>query len=356
MNSKITFHQVTAVLEKNKQRYASLMLQNNVRLILTQHGARIFGPFLTPDSESIFWLNPALAGPDTLDTFLASGNWNLGGERVWIAPEIGYLVRDRTDFWGTVAVPEAMDPGRYELEQVRPDTWRWRQEVSLSVFNLGSGQKELALDRLIHPAPDPLRHLRSYEALTDGLIFAGYEHTISLVERERDEMMSESWDLIQLNPGGQLLIPAAPYLEYSDYFEPVGPEHQSLGPGGLRLKITGDRRYKVGYQAAHVFGRLGYFNRLDDGRAYLLVRNFFNNPAMPYVEEPADAPGRRGHSIHVYNDGGALGGFGELECNGQTIGGITGRSSSTDSFVLWLYAGPADRVQKLIPHLLGLEL
>jgi hypothetical protein len=58
----------------------------------------------------------------------------------------------------------------------------------------------------------------------------------------------------------------------------------------------------------------------------------------------------------VYNDDGQGGGFGEMECNGQTIGGATGRSSSTDQMVLWLYVGAAEKVNKLVPHLIGVEL
>lgn len=45
-----------------------------------------------------------------------------------------------------------------------------------------------------------------------------------------------------------------------------------------------------------------------------------------------------------------------MECNGQTIGGMTGRSSSTDQMVLWLYIGPSSKVKNLIPHLVGVEL
>lgn len=356
MNHKFSFQQVVASLEKNNQPYTVLPLQNEVRLVISQRGARIFGPFFSDNSESIFWLNQAFAQPDSFKQFLASGDWNLGGERVWIAPEIQYLVRDRADFWGTVRVPEQMDPGHYTLEQAAPNQWRLTQRLTLPAYNLASGEKELHIDRLINPTADPLRHLSNYHSLIEGLRFAGYEQIVSLSESRLDEMMSESWNLIQLNPGGQLLIPASPQVEYSDYFEPIDSSFQAIHPHHISLKISGDRRYKVGYKAAHVFGRLAYFNQLDDGSAYLIVRNFFNNPALPYVEEPADWPGRRGHSIHVYNDGGALGGFGELECNGQTIGGVTGRSASSDSFVLWLYVGAADKVKKLTPHLLGIEL
>ena len=86
------------------------------------------------------------------------------------------------------------------------------------------------------------------------------------------------------------------------------------------------------------------------------MRNFFNNPSAPYAEEPDHTPGCRGHSIHVYNDDGNAGGFGELECNAPTLGGETGRSSSTDELVLWLYIGAPAKVKEIGLHLLGIEL
>jgi len=58
----------------------------------------------------------------------------------------------------------------------------------------------------------------------------------------------------------------------------------------------------------------------------------------------------------VYNDSGALGGFGELECNGMTIGGETGRSTSTDVMTLWLYAGPEQKILQIIRNLLGINV
>jgi hypothetical protein len=301
-------------------------------------------------------VNHAFAHPDAFNEFLDSGAWNQGGDRIWIAPEIQYNVRDRADFWGSIHLPEQMDPGQYTLSQPQPDHWRLSQEVGLEAYNLASGHKQLSLARTIRRVADPLRHVSAYRELMNGVLFAGYEQSVSLSESTLDDIMSEAWSVIQLNPGGLLLIPASPHAEFSDYFEPIDAGLQSIYPSHLRLKITGDRRYKVGYKAAHVFGRLAYFNHLGDGQAYLIVRNFFNNPSAPYIEEPPDLPGCRGHSIHVYNDGGDFGGFGELECNGQTIGGATGHSSSTDQFILWLYVGTPDRLRRLTPHLIGVEL
>ena len=189
----------------------------------------------------------------------------------------------------------------------------------------------------------------------DGITFAGYEQVLTLREDKADGILSEVWNLVPLNPGGVLIIPASPRVEYTDYYEPVDEAHQTIAANHVRLRITGQHRYKIGYKAVHLTGRLAYFNRLDAGRSYLLVRNFFNNPSAGYAEEQADRPGRHGHSVHVYNDGGGFGGFGELECTGQTIGGATGRAASTDQMVLWLYVGDPVKLREIAVHLLGVD-
>ena len=356
MNYKITYREVVARLEENDLPYGVLTLQNDVAIVISQRGGHIFGPYLSTNGEAIFWTPAAFASRDEFRAFLGSGDWNVGGDRMWIAPEIQYHVPDRSDFWGTVFWPEQVDPGTYQLEQLDAGQWRLSQDMVLEAYNLASGQKELRLERLIRQVEDPLRNVTGYSGLLDGVLFAGYEQVVTLSEQKRDDIVSEAWSLIQLNPGGHLVIPCTPRVEYTDYYQPIDESLQTIYPGYVRLKITGDRQYKVGYKAAHVFGRLAYHNHLDDGRSYLMVRNFFNNPSAPYAEEPDHTPGRRGHSIHVYNDDGNAGGFGELECNAQTIGGDTGRSSSTDQMVLWLYVGPPGRIQEIGLQLLGIEL
>ena len=355
MGNQITYRQIVARLEENDLAYGVLPLQNGVSAIVSQRGGRVFGPFLSQDGGSVFWTNPVFAQPDTFQEFLQSGSWNLGGDRIWIAPEIQYSVQDRNDYWGSIVWPEQVDPGTYALEQPQPGQWRLSQNLTLQAFNLASGQKELELDRLIRPAQDPLRNLSAYQDLVDGVLFAGYEQVVSLSERKADDIVSEAWNLVQLNPGGLLLIPASPLLEFTDYYAPIADLH-AIHSDHVRLQITGNHQYKVGYKAAHTFGRMGYFNHLDDGRAYLLVRNYFNNPSAYYAEEPDHSPGRRGHSIHVYNDGGDFGGFGEMECNLQTIGGSTGRSASTDQLLLWLYVGTEEQVKRIALHLLGIQV
>ncbi len=123
MTQAITSQQIIQRLEENHLRYALLPLQHDVFIVISERGGRVFGPFLSSESESIFWVNEAFADPDKFRAFLASGDWNIGGERVWIAPETQYLVRDRSDFWGSIRIPEQMDPGVQFLSAAGDGCW-----------------------------------------------------------------------------------------------------------------------------------------------------------------------------------------------------------------------------------------
>jgi hypothetical protein len=355
MNNHITSEQIVERLEENGLGYGVLELQDGATAILSQRGGRIFGPFLSPGDESLFWMNAAFTQAAKFVEFLESGSWNLGGDRMWIAPEIQYSVRDRADYWGTIAEPPQIDPGMYTLESMGGGQWRLFEAMTLDAYNLATGQKSLMLERLIRPVDDPLRFVSVYESLLHGVRYVGYEQTVTLREGKHDDILSEAWSLVQLNPGGRLLIPASPYVELTDYYEPIDASLYTRHPNHLSVDITGTRQYKIGIKAAHTFGRLGYVNRRDGGEAYLVVRNYFNDPSLPYAEEPDKPVGCRGHSIHVYNDDGLFGGFGELECNLPTIGGETGRSSSTDHLGLWSYVGPEDKINEIALHLLGIQ-
>jgi len=150
-----------------------------------------------------------------------------------------------------------------------------------------------------------------------------------------------------------MIIPiTGPEVDYTDYFDPVG-KYQKINNNFVSLNITGDKQYKVGYNSASVLGRIGYLNELDENNFCLIVRNFFNNPSSIYCEEPPDIIGKRGNSIHVYNDNGMFGGFGEIECNGQTIGGNSSRSSSKDNMCVWIYHGKKKKINKIAKLLLG---
>lgn len=354
-----TLTQLRHVLDSVNALYTTLPLQDGAKALLTQRGARVLGLFPSADSANLFWTNGAFNDADALRQFITRGDWNMGGERCWIAPEIQYNARDRQDFFGTLGVPADVDPGAYAMTMI-PGAVIFRQRITLTAYNTATGSKSLDIQRTVRPAANPFAQSARYAELMDGVRYAGYEQTAVLTELDAAPIHSEIWNLIQVNAGGQLILPVAGAVEASDYFGDVPAEARTVRDGHLRLNLTGQRQFKVGYKAACMTGRMAYWNHLPDGTDYLLVRNYFNNPSALYAEEPPAQPGVTGHSVHVYNDDGVLAagtaGFGEMECSGQTIGGVTGRTSSSDTFVLWAFTGPTDALRPIARALLGVTL
>lgn len=345
----VTFERVTASLDIAKHPYHVIEYPGDVRLVISQYGGRLYGPFVA--GQSLSWINPALADSDTYTALVEHVEWNLGGERLWIAPELQYNIADRNDFWGTHNVPPQMDPGGYTLEGRSLNA-----RMELQAYNLATDTAQLTVKRTITPCENPLRTLHNSKALMDEVTFAGYDHTVNLTQHNRGDAVSEAWSLVQLNPGGQLFIPTTGSAEATVYFGDAPAQARNAANGVVRVNITGQQQFKVGYKAATLTGRMGYLNTLPDGRSYLLVRNFFNDPATMYAEEPPLDPGNNGHSVHVYNDDGGLGGFGEMECNGRTVGGATGRVHGTDVFTMWVYIGSQARLSAIASVLLGVTL
>lgn len=352
MNERVTAQQIVDRLDENRLRWAVLDLQDGVRLLLSEYGGRIFGPFLEPQGESLYWVHPDLRDREAFRQLAATG-WNLGGERWWVSPEIQYLCRDRFDYANSEYIQRALDPGMWRLEQVGAAGYRLWQDMTLEVFNLGSGTKDLRMEVEVRPVPDPLRLVSDYAGLTAGVLYAGYEQIVTLSEAQHDDVLSAAWNIIPLYPPGEVVIPASPSVQVTDYMAPVDDEHQAIGGGRVRLQITGRRGYLTGYRAAHVMGRLAYHARLDAARDVLMVRSFHSDPSSLYLDEPPAQPGWRGDSIRVYNDDGAYGGYGEMEVYGRAIGGEAGRSASADTVALWLYVGPPAKLSAVARHLLG---
>ncbi len=333
--------------------YAVLELGSGYSVIVTERWGRILGPFDT-EGRSFMWLNPHVwASAEVFSAALAEGLWNVGGERFWIAPEIRLNIKDRAAFWETYELPAAMDPGTWKLAP-RGASVSLSQELSLRLHNPAAGALGLKVDRSVAPVPNPLRHLRSAERLMDCVSYAGYRHEVSLAmtQTEDRDAQCEAWTLCQLDPPGTILVPCTAGAEYQDYYEGVDASCLRFVEGAAAFSVTGTRRYKVGLRSPQLLGRAAYL-KLAGSRSELFVRIFPNDPSSEYVEEPGDLPGCRGLSFHVYNDGGVFGGFGELECNGRTVGAHTGRAESRDEFGFWYFRGPRERILDIGRILIG---
>jgi len=348
---------VFARLKEHGLPYAVLDIGTNQQLIITERWGRCLGPF-DATGRSFMWLNPEVwSSKDLFASVLLTGNWNVGGERFWLAPEIRLNIKDRNDFWGSYELPAAMDPGSWKL-RMGGQLAQLSMEAKLALYNPRGGTVSYRAERSISPAANPLRSLRAFDELMTGVEYSGYIHKTRLVllPGSDPDARLEAWTLSQLVPSGTIIVPCAQGVEHEDYYEKADESCMTIGDGVARFSINGQRRYKVGLRSAQLFGRAGYLKATEsDGTsacAELLVRSFYNDPSSEYVEEPDSKPGCRGLPFHVYNDGGAFGGFGELECNGRTVGGAAGGDIS-DEFSFWLFRGSIHRIEAIARSLLG---
>ncbi|MGB4779844.1 hypothetical protein [Microbacterium sp.] len=323
-------------------------LGGGLSVIAAARGARVFGPFVD-GGASLNWMPAEFLDPDAFAALCASDAWNLGGDRLWLGPEVQYIIEDRADYWGTFVVPHAMDPGDYSAEETATGI-RFSTSAELVARNTQDGVLSLRWSASVRPKPEPLRALRTAATLLSGVRSGGYGVTVEL-DSASPGLLVESWYLEQVNTPGRVLVPATPSAEVTDYYEPAGRLLEHVA-GGVEATLAGQARYKVGFAAPNVFGRMGYRRTLPEGEDLLIVRHVTQDPSAEYPEEPDFAPGLRGDSLHIYSDPGGLGGFGELEARGTTIGARD--SHGADEFSTWVYVGDAVSLDRISMILLGM--
>jgi hypothetical protein len=327
------------------------------RVLLLAHGGRVLGLFGPQSEENFYWTNPGLAETKAARGFFAQEAWhNSGGDRSWLAPEVDlFLPRfPRLDaYWQQ----RSLDPGRYRF---RNAAGRIALENRLRV-RLSRSRREvsLRLAKSFAPAPNPLRHERDFDP--SRIEFAGYAQHTSL------ELMGSSrsgparvglWNLIQMPPGGELLIPTYSRNEPLRVFDSVG----RIPPGDLRVdehlvcyRMRQEGEHKISLRAASACGRAGYL--LQDGVHWsLVIRNFSVNPSGEYVDSPWTDPDRLGFAVQACSVKSGLGSFAELEYHAPAIGRRTGQTGCTDATQVWAFRGPKAAIHAVARRLLtGLD-
>lgn len=327
--------------------YREVDLNGSGRLLVPLKGAHLLGPF-DNTGNAVFW------HPEEFASRVLTGEWNIGGERLWFAPEVQFHVRDRHDFWGTYEIPPSVDPALHEVFESSASGIVLAREAKIPCYNNHSGTVSVTIRRKIEAVSSPLHSSQRLCCMSEELQYFGYSHEVELRRSDISDAPIEPWTIIQLPPGGKIIVPATQDLEYEDFYEAIDPGYLFHDGHHLVLRIDGKRRYKVGLRSPMHFGRIGYLREVN-GDAVAVVRCFNNDPSAPYVEEPSAAPGTRGLSISIYNDGGVFGGFGEMECNGRTVMGSSRSSTAIDRFLCWVFVGKESIVKTVVRALLGYE-
>lgn len=347
--------EITKTLNFCNVGYDILNLDDDWQIIVTQHGGHIFGPFSRLYPDGIFWMPKSMETKESYKDLIDKKIWNIGGDRVWIAPEIQFNIRDRMHYRESLDTPKAVDPGSFSMKRVK-ENLVLTQSLDLESYNTVTGIIHLDFKRSIHKAPNPLRRLPFFNDLMQNISYCGYEQLLDLTAQSDAAIFAESWDLLQIRTKGTLFVPMYHPLKGTDHYAPCGT-HESIVKNGICLRLTGDSQYKIAYKSAVLTGRFGYLKDSDNNFSYLIIINYPNNPSAMYSEEPPqpELAGDTGYSIHIYNDDGNSGGFAEMECNLQTIGNPTGISRSIDRLTTWIYCGPIKQLKKISSVLLGFD-
>ena len=324
------------------------LAHRDATLLVTEHAARIIGIFPGPQHGNLLWVNSAAcAGVEALRRFVRAGEWNLGGDRVWLAPEIELHFSDpQNPSHENYAVPPDLDPGHWALEQ--------SDSFGVALRNAGEAKNLLSNQPFRFETRRQIRLAKAPVDLAD-LDYIGYEiaSAIVITAPDRPAAAYGLWQLMQIPPGGEVLIPTRPDAEQVDYFHTDLSQHVRVAEGHLVFPVTGTQQHKLGLRPHDTRGLMGYL-RQDGENATLIVRQTAVFPGATYADYPGDARDRRDIALQFYNDSGAAGGFGEMEYH-SIAADAASFFNTRDVSRTWCFAGPLPRIRTVASELLGIR-
>jgi len=284
-------------------------------------GGRVIGLWPEP-GLNVFWNNP---------TPYSGVGWpNPGGDRSWISPESELFIPDRARGWASYQVPASVDPGSFRVEEFSDGAVELVNRGSVVFFGIGASA-EFELRQRIEPLDDP------GFPLPESVHFAGYRKTVSLSMPGpfRPELRPAIWNLLQLPPGGTIVVPGnAPH----SYF---GRGEWKAGDGAIAAEVPSPGEpYKFGIDLAACSGRM-FYTRWEAERPYFVFRSFTPPGGC------CDAPYSGGVACpqQFFCDNGADGGFGELEYHSEPLPESGG--SIVDRCLTGAFSGPLEALQPI---------
>ncbi|MEW6753833.1 MAG: hypothetical protein AB1505_23060 [Candidatus Latescibacterota bacterium] len=346
--------QLCKVLTQTGNPPVVLSLPDGTRLLVLPRGGRLLGLF-PPGSEANFlWTNPALASPSQAAAYLRTAAWpNPGGDRTWVAPELGLFVSDPVRPFDTYRVPPALDPGAWQVETGTADRVTLCLQAELTVFR-PQARVRVSITRICGPTANPLGG-----ELPAGVSCAGYQQQTAMeVEPARGPGTPRVglglWHLLQLPQPGEMLIATRQQTPPTVVFGPAGQEAFAVEPQLLRWRMDGGLPVaKIAVAAAALTGRAGYLWEAPPGTYQLVVRQFRVDPTAQYIDPLWDPPHRTGFAFQACRV--LLGSecFNELEYHAPAVWNRAAENRCQDESHVWAFRGPEEAIRKVAAHLLG---
>lgn len=346
-------HERTRILADAGKPTETFAMPDGTRLLLLPYGARTLGLYAPASDESFYWFNPRLQQVDTASEMFAGTGWhNTGGDRTWLSPELDIFFPDaKADRY---VQPRELDMSDYTVEQVNGGI-RMSRAIELHLAR-PDRDVHLELSKWLGPAANPLRHDREMEPLLRGIEFAGYTQrtTLNLPDESADRLPQlDIWNLIQLPPGGELLVPTYSRVTPQVCFGGIPPQCLQIEDRLLRLAVSFSGSHKISLRGSAVCGRAGYVYAHGD-RYALVLRNFFVDPSGEYIDVQKSDPGDFGYCVQVCRvDEPEFGSFFELEYHAPAIGAPPHPARSQDVSQVWAFRGAREAIDQIARRLLG---
>lgn len=321
-------------------------------LRIAGNGSRVIGLQAAGSSAQAFWHNEQWE----------PGDWNLGGDRFWISPELDFFQPSP----GEYVTPAALDPGAWTVSDASAATATCELACTLSH---PAGPVSLRLARKITLAPNPLtRSQTSQTSQASGasrwqeLAYIGYEQETTLhVAAPESDLPSPSrahagycnlWSIMQVPEGGIAYAGAYGADELQVMFGDQ-PQAVRMEPtrGGIRVPFTGTDKFKLSLDALLCTGRMGYVRQLAPAVSSLVIRQFHVNPSAIYPDYMPGNPGQLGSCLQLFYDGKQMGGFGELEYHAPALP-LDREGAMSDRSQTYFYVGNSELIDQLAAALL----
>jgi len=322
-------------------------------VVLLPHGGRVLGLFAAGDGQNFYWTHPALESAETARTLYAGNDWhNSGGDRTWLAPEIDiffphYPDLDMSTYWQ----PRQLDPGNYALVE-KDGALRMVNRLSITLSRTKQ-VVDLEMSKWVLPAANPFRYEPEFRNASN-VRYAGYaQHTrLEILSEPRPGAQAGLWNLVQMQHGGELLIPTYSRSDPKLYMGSIASHDLVTADQLVRYRMAAPGEHKIGLRAVGLTGRAGYLHQNGE-EVSLIVRNFFVDPSSEYVDVPWTETGNLGFAVQACNVNSKWGSFSELEYHMPAIGYGTGRRCYEDVSQIWAFRGPRETVRAIARRLLS---
>lgn len=262
-------------------------------------------------------LQVSVGGHDAFWTDPDATGWNVGGDRLWLGPEWAWYWTDLTTYdVATHTVQDAVDPGSWTVDGTSA-----RQEATLRHLHGGGDVRAEVSRSFAVVAPEDV-------AWPCDAAYA-VTATLDLVDPPPDAAVT-LWSLVQVPPGGDVVVPNAP--DPRDFFDPAPPGTWRRDGGAVEVGLRGDALFKLGFAPADGLDRYAYARPVGGGRHLVVARRFRTEPGARYSDVPLNALESGGDAVELFCDGGRLGVFSEVEHHSPAA--TRARPSVTDESLL----------------------